>query len=150
MARVKCPFCHKFFDERDIEEHYEVHTKRKADGQLTDYITVDPEERFGGSLEGVPRWYRHKTCGAVTGMPEEIIRSYLVNPFLYSSDCTFCTGCHDHVPFRECVWTETGENLQSYTDRLRERAQRSGGKNKSSRRKKISIWDRIARALFGT
>ena len=48
-----------------------------------------------------------------------LIRSYLKNPYLYGADATFCTGCGRHVPFRECVWEETGEDLQSYTDGLR-------------------------------
>jgi hypothetical protein len=52
-------------------------------------------------------------------MPEEIIRSYLMNPYLSSADTTFCTGCGKHVPCRELRWLETGEDLQTYTDRLR-------------------------------
>ena len=52
-------------------------------------------------------------------MPEEIIRSYLKNPYMYMADATFCCGCGKHVPFRECKWTETGEDLQTYTDKLR-------------------------------
>ena len=52
-------------------------------------------------------------------MPEEIVRSYLKNPYLYLADSTFCCGCGRHVPFRECKWTETGENLQAYMDDLR-------------------------------
>jgi hypothetical protein len=52
-------------------------------------------------------------------MPEEIIRSYLRNPFLYMADATFCCGCGTHVPDRECTWRETGENLQEYMDGLR-------------------------------
>jgi hypothetical protein len=67
----------------------------------------------------VPRVYVHRKCGVATQMPEEIIRSYLQNPYLYSSDETFCCGCNKHVPERECKWTETGENLQEYMDRLR-------------------------------
>jgi len=52
-------------------------------------------------------------------MPEEIIQTYLTNPWFYLSDKTFCTGCGKHVRLRECVWEETGENLQTYNDRLR-------------------------------
>jgi hypothetical protein len=52
-------------------------------------------------------------------MPDEIIRSYLKDPFLYSADATFCCGCGTHVPWRECCWVETGEDLQTYTDKLR-------------------------------
>jgi hypothetical protein len=52
-------------------------------------------------------------------MPDEIVRSYLKNPYMYMADATFCCGCGKHVPFRECKWEETGENLQDYMDELR-------------------------------
>jgi hypothetical protein len=49
---------------------------------MKDHVTVHPTGRFKGSLRGVPQVYRHPKCGVATKMPEEIIRSYLVNPFL--------------------------------------------------------------------
>lgn len=52
-------------------------------------------------------------------MPEEIVRSYLKNPYLYLADETFCAGCGVHVSFSDCEWTETGEDLQVYMNRLR-------------------------------
>jgi hypothetical protein len=52
-------------------------------------------------------------------MPEEIIRTYLKDPFTYMADRSFCTGCGQHVPCRELVWVETGEHMQDYNDRLR-------------------------------
>lgn len=51
-------------------------------------------------------------------MPEEIVRSYLVNPYLYSN-FTYCASCQEHVPYKECYWRETKENLQTYIDGLR-------------------------------
>ncbi len=80
---------------------------------------MPPEERELGPLDGVPRVYRHWRCGHRTGMPAEIIRSYLKDPYLYYSDRSFCTGRGKHVPCRELVWVETGENMQNYKDRLR-------------------------------
>ena len=50
-------------------------------------------------------------------MPEEIVRSYLENPFLYA-DSTFCTGCSDYFPGAELHWIDTGECLADYTKRL--------------------------------
>jgi hypothetical protein len=117
--RIRCRHCHEYIDEEDYPRHVERHQKLKPDGQHTDYVTLPPEAREAGSLEGVPKVYVHRACGARTGMPEEIIRSYLQNPYLYSADATFCVGCHRHVPLRECVWVETGEDLQRYTDKLR-------------------------------
>jgi hypothetical protein len=99
--------------------HAAAHRKTQQDGQQKDYATLPEEDREQGDLAGVPRWYTHQKCGRTTGMPEEIIRSYLKNPYMYTADATFCCGCNRHVPLRECFWKETGENLQAYTDRLR-------------------------------
>lgn len=119
MSKVRCPYCHKYFNEAVFPAHEAKHRKARRDGQQTDYATLPEEDRDQGDLDGVPKVYVHRKCGAATGMPEEIIRSYLKNPFMYMADSTFCTGCGKHVPFRECKWTETGEDLQSYTDKLR-------------------------------
>ena len=119
MAQVRCPFCHEYIDSSDFPAHQAEHVKDRGDGQQSEYATLPPEQREEGDLTGVPRVYVHRKCGGMTGMPEEIIRSYLKNPYLYSADATFCTGCGKHVPFRECNWTETGEDLQTYTDKLR-------------------------------
>jgi hypothetical protein len=119
MASIRCPFCHEYISEEEYPAHADRHLQRRDDGQQTDYATLPPDERAEGSLEGVPRVYVHRKCGEATRMPEEIIRSYLANPWLYSADATFCCGCGDHVPFAECKWVETGENLQRYMDRLR-------------------------------
>jgi hypothetical protein len=119
MAQVRCPYCHEYFDQADYPAHEARHRKTRPDGQQTDYATLPDEERETGDLAGVPRVYVHRKCGVATQMPEEIIRSYLKNPYLYSSDETFCCGCGRHVKERECAWAETGEDLQSYMDRLR-------------------------------
>jgi hypothetical protein len=119
MADIRCPYCHESIPESDFPAHEAKHRKRRADGQQTDYATLPEEEREDGDLTGVPTVYVHLKCGAGTRMPEEIVRSYLKNPYLYSSDSTFCTGCGDHVPDAECEWVDTGENLQAYMDRLR-------------------------------
>jgi hypothetical protein len=116
---VRCAFCHKLVFHPLYASHRAKHTELRSDGQMTDHVTVRPEERYEGSLEGVPRAYRHPRCGVATGMPEEIIRSYLVNPFLYS-DCSFCCGCNDYVPCAELFWVETGESLADYNHALRE------------------------------
>lgn len=122
MATVRCPFCHEWIPEDVFEDHANEHQKRRADGQQESYVSLPEEARNQGSLDGVPRTYVHSACGVATEMPEEIVRSYLVNPFLYDADETFCCGCGDHVPYRECHWHETGENLQAYFDRLRSEA----------------------------
>lgn len=62
--------------------------------------------------------YRHRACGVCTQMPEEIIRSYLVDPLLYG-DSSFCCGCGIYVYGDELEWTETGERLVDYSARLR-------------------------------
>jgi hypothetical protein len=119
MGTIRCPFCHEEIEEKAYAAHEAGHLKTRPDGQQTDYVTLPPEQRDQGDLAGVPRAYTHRKCGAATGMPEEIVRSYLKNPWLYLADATFCTGCGKHVPFRECEWIETGEDLQTYMNRLR-------------------------------
>jgi hypothetical protein len=63
--------------------------------------------------------YAHPKCGVGTKMPEEIVRSYLVNPFLSGSG-SFCCGCGDYVPEEELFWTETGQNVAEYQRELQE------------------------------
>ncbi len=119
MDTIRCPYCHENVAINGFEEHKRTHLEKKPDGQQTDYATLPPEDRLEGDLTGVPTVYVHQQCGAATGMPDEIVRSYIKNPFLYMSDSTFCTGCEKHVPIGECIWADTGENLQSYMDSLR-------------------------------
>lgn len=119
MPEIRCEFCHEFIDPEEYGYHRAQHLKLRPDGQHNDYVTLPPEGRKRGGLANVPRVYVHEHCGTATGMPEEIIRSYLADPYLYLADETFCRGCRDHVPMQECTWTETGEDLQSYMDRLR-------------------------------
>jgi hypothetical protein len=119
MAQVRCPYCHEYIDQADYPAHERRHRKARSDGQQTDYATLPEDEREAGDLDDVPTVYVHRKCGEATQMPEEIVRSYLKNPYLYLADATFCCGCGRHVPFRECKWTETGENLQTYMDDLR-------------------------------
>ena len=115
---VRCPFCHKYILQWFYEAHSRKHMRKKPDGQHNDHITNAPDDRYRGPLDGVPRSYRHARCGGGTGMPEEIIRSYLVNPLLYI-DRSFCTGCGDYVDCSELTWVETGENMMTYNGRLR-------------------------------
>ncbi len=120
VEQVRCQFCHEYIPRSEYDRHAQQHLKLQDDGEQTDYATLPVEEREGSSeFEQAPRWYRHQKCGGVTGMPEEIIQTYLTNPWFYLSDKTFCTECEKHVRQRECVWEETGENLQTYSDRLR-------------------------------
>ena len=116
----RCEYCHQYVPRAEYVAHVEQHRKRRADGQQTDYATLPPEMRRPMmSVASAPRAYVHRRCGAGTEMPLEIVKTYLTNPWFYLSNKTYCCGCEKHVPLRECSWDETGENLQSYTDRLR-------------------------------
>ncbi len=119
MERVRCPFCHDHIDPADYAVHEAEHIKARPDGQQSEYATLPPEAREPGTLDGVPSVYRHVKCGVATRMPEEIIRSYLKDPWLYSAGETFCCGCGAHVPERECHWVETGQDLHAYMEGLR-------------------------------
>ena len=118
MKRVECPFCHASVLQCLYAFHEWRHTRRRRDGQMVDHVTVKESERYIGSLVGVPRCYYHTVCRSFTGMPDEIIPSYLVNPFLYN-EATFCCGCGDYVQMQECFWKETNENLLAYNKKLR-------------------------------
>lgn len=107
-----CPFCHTWLSTSIFDEHLASHTRLLPDGQQQDHVTVRPSERFAGDIAKEPRWYVHPRCGGVTGMPEDIIRSYLADPFLYN-ESSFCTGCGTYVPTVELYWQETNESLQA-------------------------------------
>jgi Fe-S cluster assembly iron-binding protein IscA len=113
MLLVRCPFCHRRVLRWWYRRHEAKHTRLRPDGQMTDHVTLPSADRYQGSLAGVPQGYRHERCGAVTRMPEEIIRSYLGNPYLYSGG-SFCCGCNDYVPYGELFWHETGQCLWDY------------------------------------
>jgi hypothetical protein len=112
MDHKLCPFCHTWCSENIFQAHLDSHMKLALDGQMKDHVTVRPEERFAGDIAKEPKWYVHPKCGGVTGMPEEIIRSYITDPFLYN-ESSFCTGCHTYVPTSELYWQETNESLQA-------------------------------------
>lgn len=115
---IRCPFCHASVSVLWYPFHRLKHIRPLDDGQMTDHITVPPKERYPGPLDDVPQWYTHPACGGGTGMPEEIIRSYLANPMLYD-DASFCTGCNGYIDARELFWDETGQSLRAYNDDLR-------------------------------
>lgn len=115
----RCDYCHEYIESNQFNAHCAEHEHLQADGQQEDYAALPPETRTTQTLEGEPQVYRHSKCSVVTRMSEDIIRSYLVNPYFYLADKTFCTGCGIHVPSGECIWIETGEDLQAHIDRLR-------------------------------
>ena len=119
MTMHRCEFCHEDISVSQYAAHVAEHRKLRPDGQQQEYATLPPEVVEETDISDAPKWYRHQSCGAVTGTPEEIIRTYHVNPWFYLADRSFCTGCSKHVPCRELTWIETGENMQVYNDRLR-------------------------------
>lgn len=54
-------------------------------------------------------------------MPPQVLATILRDPNLVANS-TKCPACGRVVPFRECVWVESGEDLQSFLDGLRELA----------------------------
>lgn len=117
MLFIRCVYCHTLIFRPLYPRHRAKHTRLRPDGQMTDHATLHPSGQYQGPLEGVPQGYRHPRCEVVTRMPEEIIRSYLVDPFLYSGG-SFCCGCKSYVPYAELFWIETGECLADYFQKL--------------------------------
>lgn len=113
--------CHKKVLRSFYAGHRAKHTAPLPDGRMKGHITVHPTGRHKGALKGVPQVYRHPECGVGTKMPEEFIRSYLVNPFLYGGG-SFCCGCNDYVPEAELFRTETGRTMAEYNRDLKSAA----------------------------
>jgi len=113
----RCDMCHEFVLIQEFDVHYEQHQGTETDGQLSTYPTLPPEQRWRGDLSTIPQSYLHEACGAVTKMPEDIIRTYMVNPYFYGYS-SFCCGCGTHVPARKLKWVETGENMFAHTKEL--------------------------------
>jgi hypothetical protein len=139
MAFIRCRICGEWLFEPACADHYARHKAAKPelrfDGQRNEEPSLPPEERYQGSLDGVPRAYLHSRCGVATGMPEYMIRSYLADPFRHA-DGTFCCGCNDYVSAGELSWITTGQNLAEYFAQLRKAhadgkgaAPRDGGGN---------------------
>jgi hypothetical protein len=117
-AFVRCDYCHERVFKGEYDRHVEKHRHRREDGQMAEHATAAPEQRYTASLDDVPQAYAHAKCGVVTRMPEDIIRSYLVNPMMYT-DSSFCCGCGKYVFTGELIWEETGEPVVEYMGRLR-------------------------------
>lgn len=116
---VHCDFCHHLTFLPLSWVHQAQHVKLLPDGQQTDHITIKPELRYQGLLDRVPQTYFHPYCGTATKMPEDIIRSYLANPFLYN-EYTFCCGCNGYVLQDQLYWRETGQCLTDYFQALQQ------------------------------
>jgi hypothetical protein len=66
---------------------------------------------------GTPRVYIHDECGCKTKMPADVIGDYLENPFeLGEEPLTWCGECDEDVPWKDCHWVETKQNLYDYID----------------------------------
>ena len=83
---------------------------------------AEPEDEIP---EDTPRVYKHKKCGAKVRMPDDVIVTYLDDPFFHN-EFTDCPRCGDAVPRRECVWVDTGQRLDEYFEDLQADAIISG------------------------
>ncbi len=115
----QCPFCHEYVSIFTYSWHLSKHELRGEDGQMADHATLPPDQRDASNTEDEPRVYIHHRCGQCTEMPEEIIQTYLANPYFYNSS-TFCTGCETYVQEAECEWVETGQSLAEHKRQLKQ------------------------------
>ncbi len=67
----------------------------------------------------MPRSFRHQTCGTITELPATVLATILRDPHLVGNTVR-CERCARPVPLAECSWTDTGRDLQSYLDELRD------------------------------
>jgi hypothetical protein len=75
--------------------------------------------------EDTPRVYKHKKCGCKVRMSDDVILTYLDDPFYYT-EFTHCPRCGGDVPRRECVWVETRQRMDEYFEDLQAEAIISG------------------------
>ena len=99
---------HRRARRRDDDDDDDDDRPRKRRGRDDDEDDLPPD---------TPRVYVHKRCKEQTEMPAEVIAEYLENPFeLGETPTTYCTGCERNVPWKDCHWTETRQNLYEYID----------------------------------
>ena len=108
----RCNYCHEFIPNAEFWQHRSQHTNN---GEIP---TLPPEQRYQGSLDGVPDTYYHAVCGQQTTMSEDIIRTTLGDPYFYAYS-SFCVGCSRQVRHRELTWSDTGESLHDYYERIK-------------------------------
>ncbi len=122
-----CPYCDRnvlyFLYSAHVAKHAGVQAGRAKGGR----VVLPADERYVGPLHHVPRLYRHPACGSWSTLAEDVVRSYLVNPFLYSDRWT-CRGCKRFVPTSELYFAQTGECVLTYMRRLRADYLRRHGK----------------------
>lgn len=67
----------------------------------------------------MPRAFRHETCGKTTELPAALLATILRDPHLVG-DSARCAHCDRAVPLSDCTWVDTGQDLQSYLNELRD------------------------------
>ncbi|MDA1233143.1 MAG: hypothetical protein O2856_20455 [Planctomycetota bacterium] len=117
LAR-ECPYCHEPIPCGQFDDHVKQHTALLPDGQMTNHQTLPEQFRTDDiDIKNEPQVYIHRKCGAATGMPTDIIPTYLVDPCFYNG-YTFCAGCGNDFHQREFNWEDTQESLHAYNRRL--------------------------------
>ena len=116
-----CRRSHQFVFTPNYLAHSQELTKLRENGQMVGHLSLPDDEKYQGSLEGVPQIFYHPACGSYTDMGEDVVRNYLADPFLYS-EYSFCTGCGQYPYWGDLTWKETGENLQTYFEDLQNKA----------------------------
>lgn len=109
---------------RDDDEDEPPRRSRPSDDDEDDRPRRRARRRDDGDDDGLPpgtpRVYVHKACKGKTVMPAEVVAEYLENPFELGEDPgTFCTECEGNVPWKDCAWVETKQNLYEYIDDVR-------------------------------
>lgn len=100
-------------DEDDDEDDEDDRPRKKR-------RRADDDDEGGGIPAGTPRVYVHKDCKCQTKMPSDQIEAYLENPFeLGETPTTYCKECEEDVPWKDCYWLETKQNLYEYIDDMR-------------------------------
>lgn len=68
-------------------------------GQQEAYLVLSDEERAKGFVRPVRTAYKHRDCGAVTSMHQDIAETYARDPKYYGG--TFCSHCRGHFNLQD-------------------------------------------------
>lgn len=93
---------------------YKQQSLQLSNAQNAESMAMESEQSCQELLEDrTPQAYFHPNCGTVMKMPEDIIYTYLADPFA-CKDYPFYCGCGAYILQEQLYWRETGQCLADY------------------------------------
>ena len=105
MAKSKKRYDDEYDDDYDDEPRRPVKKNKKSKRA----VSLPP---------GTPTVYYHSKCDEETVMPDDVIATYLEDPWTYD-ETTQCAHCGKAVPLSKCYWVDNDERLLDYFEDLK-------------------------------